>query len=94
MNFTLLQYYVSISSSRLCLKDVIFCNYPSSAFHVSRYMSVTERAMGSLIPRASPSGRKKCRGKTRVEVTIIFPASRSFLHFINFKVKGPELFEN
>ena len=57
-------------------------------------MSVTERAMGSLIPRASPSGKKKSGGKTRVEVTIIFPASRSFLHFINFKVKGPELFEN
>ena len=48
----------------------------------------------TLTPRALPSGRKKSRDKIRIKMIIIFPANRSFMHFIGFKVKGSEPFEN
>lgn len=37
---------------------------------------------------------EKRRDKTRIEMTIIFLASEPFMHFIGFKVKGLEPFEN
>lgn len=73
---------------------MVIRNDCSSEFHVSKYASVTEIVTDMARSQSSSIWGEKSRDKTRIKTTIIFPVNKSFMHFLVFKMKGVEPFEN